>query len=326
MRTITTLLASASILGGLGLGAPAFADAAQQTILQTDVEPTLLATAWRATTLIGRDVYNDAGEEIGELEDLILTSGDAAPYAVISVGGFLGMGAHHVRVETASLEMVGDQLTLHHATEASLMEMPTYTFPAAATDADSTASAPDWRATQIIGADVYDEAGVEIGNVEDLILTRGDAVPYAVLSVGGVMGVGADRVLVATAALEMVSDQLTLPGASEDSLRALPAFTFESGFPDVDPTVLATGWRASEIIGRDVYNDAGEEIGQLEDLILTSANTAPYAVVSVGGFLGMGAHHVVVATSSFEMLGDELTLHGATELSLKALPHYSFES
>lgn len=94
----------------------------------------------------------------------------------------------------------------------------------------------------------------------------------------------------------------------------------------IDPVVLATGWRASVILGAKVHNDAGEEIGTLEDLIITSAETVPYAIVSVGGFLGMNAHHVAVSASALGLVGEKLTLHGATAASLKALPNFVFES
>lgn len=95
---------------------------------------------------------------------------------------------------------------------------------------------------------------------------------------------------------------------------------------EIDPTVLATGWRATDIIGAKVYNDAGDEIGKLEDMIITTSGTVPYAVVSVGGFLGMDAHHVVVAASALELMSKKLTLHGATKESLKALPNFTFAS
>ncbi|WP_181443885.1 PRC-barrel domain-containing protein (plasmid) [Rhodobacter capsulatus] len=95
---------------------------------------------------------------------------------------------------------------------------------------------------------------------------------------------------------------------------------------EVDPTVLATGYRASEILKADVYNDAGEKVGTIEDMIVTTSGTVPYAVVSVGGFLGMNAHHVVVAGSALELMGKKLTLHGATKESLKALPNFTFGS
>jgi hypothetical protein len=50
----------------------------------------------------------------------------------------------------------------------------------------------------------------------------------------------------------------------------------------------------------------------------------PYAVVSVGGFLGMDAHHVVVAVTALESVDKKLSLHGATKETLKALPNFTF--
>ena len=61
-------------------------------------------------------------------------------------------------------------------------------------------------------------------------------------------------------------------------------------------------------------------------MIITASGTVPYVVVSVGGFLGMDAHHVVVAASALELIDTKLTLHGATKELLKALPNFTFAS
>ena len=46
--------------------------------------------------------------------------------------------------------------------------------------------------------------------------------------------------------------------------------------------------RASKIIGTDVINRQGEKIGDIEDIVLDSKGSIAYAVVSTGGFLGIG--------------------------------------
>lgn len=46
--------------------------------------------------------------------------------------------------------------------------------------------------------------------------------------------------------------------------------------------------RASKIIGTDVINRQGEKIGDIEDIVLDGKGTIAYAVVSTGGFLGIG--------------------------------------
>ncbi len=128
MKNVTTFLTAASLLVGLGLAAPVLADSAKQTITLTEVDPIVLATGWRATAIIGAKVYNDAGDEIGKLEDMIITSTDTIPYAVVSVGGFLGMDAHHVVVAASALELIDKKLTLHGATKESLKALPNFTF------------------------------------------------------------------------------------------------------------------------------------------------------------------------------------------------------
>lgn len=92
----------------------------------------------------------------------------------------------------------------------------------------------------------------------------------------------------------------------------------------VNPETLATGYRSSKVVGSDVYNGVDEKIGQIDDLIVTPADNVPYVVLSVGGFLGMGKHYVVVAASSLEVVNKRMVLKGGTKESLKALPEYSY--
>ncbi len=128
MKTFSTFLATASMIAGLGLVTPAFSEATKQTIVLTEVDPVVLATGWRATDIIGAVVYDDAGADIGKLEDMIITTSDTVPYAVVSVGGFLGMNAHQVVVPASALEMIDKKLTLHGATKESLKALPNYEF------------------------------------------------------------------------------------------------------------------------------------------------------------------------------------------------------
>jgi sporulation protein YlmC with PRC-barrel domain len=46
--------------------------------------------------------------------------------------------------------------------------------------------------------------------------------------------------------------------------------------------------RASKIIGTDVRNRQGQRIGDVKDVVLDPNGTIAYAVVSTGGFLGVG--------------------------------------
>jgi hypothetical protein len=55
------------------------------------------------------------------------------------------------------------------------------------------------------------------------------------------------------------------------------------------------GWRASRVVGATVFSDGNERIGTISDLIVTPEGGISEAVLSVGGFLGIGAKLVRTA-------------------------------
>ena len=94
----------------------------------------------------------------------------------------------------------------------------------------------------------------------------------------------------------------------------------------VDPQTLATGYRVSKVVGSAVVNDANETVGKIDDLIVTPTEKVPFAVLSVGGFLGIGTKYVVVPYSSLKVKDNEMVLPGATKDLLKALPDFKYSS
>jgi hypothetical protein len=94
----------------------------------------------------------------------------------------------------------------------------------------------------------------------------------------------------------------------------------------VDPATLATGYRTSKVVGSTVVNEANETVGTIDDLIVTPGEKVPFAVLSVGGFLGMGAKYVVVPFSSLQVKDKKMVLPGATKESLKALPEFKYNT
>jgi hypothetical protein len=58
----------------------------------------------------------------------------------------------------------------------------------------------------------------------------------------------------------------------------------------VDPASLTTGYRTSKVVGSTVVNEANETVGTIDDLIVTPSEKVPFAVLSVGGFLGRHGH------------------------------------
>jgi len=88
---------------------------------------------------------------------------------------------------------------------------------------------------------------------------------------------------------------------------------------------VAKGWSAKkQILGKDVYNDTGEKIGEISDLIVAPNKSVSYAIVGVGGFLGVGEHDVAVPVSKFKQQTGKIVLKGATKDALKASPKFEY--
>jgi hypothetical protein len=92
----------------------------------------------------------------------------------------------------------------------------------------------------------------------------------------------------------------------------------------VDVQKLAVGYRASKVIGSNVVNDANETIGEISDLLVSLDGKQPYAVLSIGGFLGMGTRLVVVPYETLKFADNRVVLPGGTKEGLKKLPEFKY--
>ena len=92
----------------------------------------------------------------------------------------------------------------------------------------------------------------------------------------------------------------------------------------VDVQKVAAGYRASKVIGNSVLNDAHETIGKIDDLLVTRDGKEPYVVLSIGGFLGMGTHMVVVRYDGLKFDDNKIVLPGGTKDGLKMLPAFEY--
>jgi len=95
----------------------------------------------------------------------------------------------------------------------------------------------------------------------------------------------------------------------------------------VDPAVLHNGIRTSKLVGSSVYNEARDDIGKVDDVIIPRTGGAPVAVISVGGFLGIGSRYVAVPLSELQLAqNDRWTLPHATKEYLRTLPPFSYDT
>lgn len=80
---------------------------------------------------------------------------------------------------------------------------------------------------------------------------------------------------------------------------------------------------ADEIIGRDVVNANGEDVGEVNDVVIAKDRDDMFLVVGVGGFLGMGEKDVALPLSDLRMSSDNVLLMSEkSEDQLKEMPEY----
>jgi hypothetical protein len=74
-----------------------------------------------------------------------------------------------------------------------------------------------------------------------------------------------------------------------------------------------------------VVNDKNEKIGTVDDVIADNKQLS-FAVLQVGGFLGLGGHLVVVPYNSLVVddAGKKITLPGASKEELKKLSAFNY--
>ena len=92
-----------------------------------------------------------------------------------------------------------------------------------------------------------------------------------------------------------------------------------------ESTRLAMGWSVKKtLLGKSVYNDAGQKVGKVDDLIISPDRAVSYVIVGAGGFVGIGRHDVAIPVSSIEDKAGRLVMAGATRDTIKAMPEFSY--
>ena len=95
----------------------------------------------------------------------------------------------------------------------------------------------------------------------------------------------------------------------------------------VDLSVVMQGYRISKVIGSNVVNDKNEKVGTIDDVIADKdKKQLSFAVLQVGGFLGLGGRLVAVPFDNLVIDDKErkVTLPGATKDELKKLSEFNY--
>lgn len=114
-------------------------------------------------------------------------------------------------------------------------------------------------------------------------------------------------------------------GAASPAALAQVAGSTVLGVTATERSSAAIGWSAREsILGRDVYNEAGEKLGKAEDLIIDRVRNVSFLIVGVGGVGGMGRHAVAIPAAQVRLTGDRMVLPGASRKTMGELPPFIY--
>ena len=102
------LLASVMIIPALAQSNPPAPVTKPAPAATTSTAPQAHSDIWRASKLIGVNVYNDNNEKLGDISEILLDKSGKVEGIVIGVGGFLGMGEHDIKVDMAKLKFVDE--------------------------------------------------------------------------------------------------------------------------------------------------------------------------------------------------------------------------
>jgi sporulation protein YlmC with PRC-barrel domain len=95
---------------------------------------------------------------------------------------------------------------------------------------DIKAVARGFRVSSLLGSGVYSETDEDIGTIDDLVIDqdRPEKISFAILEVGGFLGLAARRIAIEFNALCLRDGngelKIALPGATKNSLEKLPEF------------------------------------------------------------------------------------------------------
>ena len=99
------------------------------------------------------------------------------------------------------------------------------------------------------------------------------------------------------------------------SVIALPTFAQQPAAPDsatpraqtttsTKPMTVSGQWRASKLIGLNVYNDKNESVGEINELLLEASGKVAGVVIGVGGFLGIGERDILVPMDKLKFVNE----------------------
>jgi sporulation protein YlmC with PRC-barrel domain len=214
-----------------------------------DTSTTVAApTAVDAEKLIGRTIENANGDNVGEIESVVIDQDGKVRYVIAGVGGFLGIGEKNVALEWEDLTISENgEKVVTAATKDQLAALPEHKYPETVkpgsvypydeavrtnpTLEEATAPAAGIlgiAASDLVGAKVENANGDNIGEIHEVLLSSEGNAEALVVDVGGFLGMGEHTVAMKWTDVSIRSDDnkavVVTTEMTKDQLQGLPEY------------------------------------------------------------------------------------------------------
>jgi len=264
--------------------------------------------------LSGMEVVGSDGESLGKIKTVVMDRSREDVHAVISSGGIMGIGAREILVPLAELKLVEDDKIQANLTKATAESRPEYKaeqygvlesnrrisdFSAFEPTMGATSQSSPRAASGTPGTSTA--AGTSRDSASQGAASRsGDSRAAAAAPGASGSSTGVERSRAGTAG-DMPSQ---MSGRSEMSANPLHSRT---------PKDL----QGMEVIGSD-----GENIGKVKAIVASNNSDQVHAVISTGGFLGLGTRDILVPLDELKVAGDKQLQVGFSQNAVEARPEY----
>lgn len=263
-------------------------------------------------------------QDVGEINDLVVSRDGAVEGVLVDIGGFLGIGERQVAIDMDQISFVSDASTddgedyflVIPATMANLEEAPAYGMDAGSGSmTEDSASAGDTPSAGA-GASAEAEGAEDTEMAAESEGATGETASGTEMSDAG-SDAATDEMASGTEMSDAGSEAANDEMASDDSGTDAP-----EGFVRVSLDQMT----ADDLTSAEVFGPNNEQIGEVSELVL-DGEMVSLVVVDVGGFLGLGEKPVALELDQIEVVREEDTeevrVHvDMTEDELEQLPRY----
>jgi sporulation protein YlmC with PRC-barrel domain len=240
-------------------------DQSQQSQASSQFQPQLE----RTNRLIGSDVVNKQGDKIAKVEDIVLDSHDRTiNYVVLSYGGVLGMGNKLFAVPWSDIQM----------------------------DSQKKSFIVDASTDQLKSAPGFDKNNWP--NMADPAWKQRNDTYYKQNRQGGMSETSTGQ----SSGMSATDQPATGSQSTRSTRRDRQSGTMQGMSASTSPLTIKYR-RISDLIGMSAKNYQGEDLGDLDDVVIdTSQGRVAYGVLTVkSGFLGMGKELALVPWTSIQV-------------------------